>query len=63
VPLVTLDDANRRLAANRAAVATTTVASPRDSKRLEARRIASFHPAEPVICVTGVTWARILTLI
>jgi hypothetical protein len=55
VPLVTLDDAKRRLAANSAAVATRTVANPRDSKRLDPRRIASFDSTEPVICVAGVT--------
>ena len=61
VPLVTLDGAKIRLTANSAAVAMTTVASPRDSKLLDPRRIASFDPLEPVICVTGLTWAPILT--
>ena len=61
VPRVTLDDAKMRLAPNSAPVATTTVASPRDSKLVDPRRIASFDPSEPVICVTGLTWAPILT--
>ena len=42
VPLVTLDGANRKLAAKSAPVATRTVARPRDSRRLDPRGIASL---------------------
>jgi hypothetical protein len=40
VPRVTLDDAKTRLTAKRPAVATSTVASPRDKRCLEPRGIA-----------------------
>jgi hypothetical protein len=58
---VTLDDANTKLTANKATVATSTVARPRESKRLDARGMASCDPFETLFCASGVTWSRILT--
>jgi hypothetical protein len=55
VPRVTLDDANKRLTANSPAVATRTVARPRESRCLDPLGTASFDSAEPVICAPGVT--------
>ena len=61
VPRVTLEDANTRLTANRPTVATRTVASPRESTRLDPRGMVTCDPVEPLLCVFGVTWSRILT--
>jgi hypothetical protein len=54
-PRLRLDDPKRKLAANRAPVATTTVARPRESKRLDPRGTVSFGSFEPVICAPAVT--------
>jgi hypothetical protein len=55
VPLVTLDGANRKLAAKRAPVATRTVARPRDNRRLDPSGIASLNSGGAVISPGDVT--------
>ena len=55
VPLLRLDGANRRLAANSATVATMTVARPRDSTLLDPRATEPFDSSEPAMCVPDIT--------
>ena len=55
MPLLRLDGANRRLAANSATVATMTVARPRDSNLLDPRGTEPFDSSEPAVGVPDIT--------
>jgi hypothetical protein len=60
-PLFRLDDAKSQLTRKSAAVATITVARPRDSSLLDPRGITGLDWSDPPLRVSDLTWRTMVT--